>query len=175
MQDFNSVYPGRVELFSKDVFHASALSYLDQIDHGNRIEQLLKDVPKKDWRDEPVMSIIGPMPNRKFIKYLMKALSLQTDFTKYGRPQVFAFMAPRDYTVIVFRTALKCFVFLFFFQILTATADNNLHTYQYWSVLFNLLFDWKFLCKYTRKAFLPWEQKVTINGYTRYVILFSFR
>lgn len=75
------------------------LRHLDDIDHGHRMEQLFKNVPKKDWIDKPVMSIIGPMPNSKFIKYLIKILALQTDFAKYGRLQIFAFMSPRDYTV----------------------------------------------------------------------------
>lgn len=94
------MYPGRVELFSKDIYHAYSLKYLDHVDNGNRVEQLLRGVPKKDWSDEPVMTIIGAMPSSKFIKYLIKALALQTDFAKYGRVQIFAFMAPRDYTVI---------------------------------------------------------------------------
>lgn len=91
-----------MELFSKDLYHAYLLKYLDNIDKGQRIEQIFKNVPKKNWSDEPVMTVIGPMPNRKFINYLIKTIVLQTDFIKYGRLQIFAFMIPHDYIVILY-------------------------------------------------------------------------
>lgn len=72
---------------------------MDNIDKGRRIDQLLRDVPRKNWSDDHVMTIIGPMPNSKFIKYLIRTLIIQTDLAQYGRPQVFAFMVPKDYIV----------------------------------------------------------------------------
>lgn len=108
-------------MFTKDIYHAYALKYLDNIDNGSRIEQLLRDVPKKDWTDEPVISIIGPMANMKFIKYLIRTLALQTDLAKYGRPQIFAFMTPRDYSVYFFLQYRTSFLYKIFCRFLPQT------------------------------------------------------
>lgn len=38
-------------MFTKDIFLLHRYEYIDKQDHGNRVEQLLKDVPKKSWSD----------------------------------------------------------------------------------------------------------------------------
>lgn len=51
LKTFNDVYPGRVELFKKNLFYSYTLSYLDKIDNGNRVDGLLEGVTKKAWTD----------------------------------------------------------------------------------------------------------------------------
>ncbi|RZC34521.1 dimethyladenosine transferase 2, mitochondrial, partial [Asbolus verrucosus] len=51
LKDLFRSYRGRVELFTKDIFLLHRYDYIDKQDHGNRVEQLLKRVPKKNWMD----------------------------------------------------------------------------------------------------------------------------
>jgi hypothetical protein len=137
-------------LFTKDIFLLHRYEYIDKQDHGNRVEQLLKDVPKKSWSDDPALTIIGPLPNMNFIRFLLKSLVLQTFVVSFGRIQLFAFMKPRDYIVF------------------TAGPHLNLHTYQRWSVLFNLFFECELLDKFPREIFLPWQSQKSAHQ-SRYV------
>lgn len=54
-KDFGAVYPGDVELFTKDIFHLDRYSFMDKQDRGNRVEQLLKNVPKRSWSDGKIL------------------------------------------------------------------------------------------------------------------------
>ncbi|XP_017775855.1 PREDICTED: dimethyladenosine transferase 2, mitochondrial [Nicrophorus vespilloides] len=151
LRDFNRVYPGRVELFVKDIFQLTRLSGMDKLDRSNRVDQLLKGVPIKEWKHGPAMTIIGTMTSISFITYLMKMLALQSEINTHGRIQLFTIMRPGDYVK------------------LSAGPSNNLHTYQSWSVLFDLFFDHELLEKYPRTAFLPWEMKAKITNKTRVI------
>ncbi|KAJ8932073.1 hypothetical protein NQ314_014975 [Rhamnusium bicolor] len=51
LKDFGTVYPGRVELFTKDIFHLDRYAYMDKQDRANRVESLLKNVSKRSWID----------------------------------------------------------------------------------------------------------------------------
>lgn len=50
---------------------------------------------------DPVMTIIGPMPNWSFIDYLLRMLVVRGDIVNYGRVQIFALMRPTHYVVSV--------------------------------------------------------------------------
>jgi hypothetical protein len=101
-------------------------------------------------RTDPALTIIGPLPNMNFIRFLLKSLVLQTFVVSFGRIQLFAFMKPRDYIVF------------------TAGPHLNLHTYQRWSVLFNLFFECELLDKFPREIFLPWQSQKSAHQ-SRYV------
>ncbi|CAH0551418.1 unnamed protein product [Brassicogethes aeneus] len=139
LKDFDKEYKGKVEIFTKDLFLLHRYSWMDKIDHSNRVELLLKNVPRKKWTDEPCMTLIGPMSKIDFIKYLMRCLTLQSDIVTYGRVQIFAIMRPK------------------FFTLLDASPKDNLHTYTWTTVLFQLFFDYELLEKFDRDRFLPWE------------------
>ncbi|KAF2899754.1 hypothetical protein ILUMI_02530 [Ignelater luminosus] len=141
IKDLYASYLDRIELFVKDIYSLSMLAYIDKYDNQGRVEQLLQGVPRRSWKDDPVMTIIGPMANLKFIDYLMKMLALQQGIACLGRIQIFALMKPLDY--------FKC----------TATTGMSLRIYQVLSILFQLFFDCKLIEKYPRKSFLPWETK----------------
>ncbi|KAJ8926122.1 hypothetical protein NQ315_009979 [Exocentrus adspersus] len=150
LKDFGKVYTGQVELFTKDIFHLHRYSYMDQRDSLNRVQTLLKNVPKKSWKDDPVMTIVGSMPRLTFLMYLVKCLCLQYDTARYGRFQMFAIIRPRHYAI------------------LNATKQDVLTAYQPWTVLYNLLFDYELLEKFPRKVFLPWETALRQTLLTRY-------
>lgn len=45
-------YPGRVELFPKNIFQLNSLSYFDKTDNGGRVEEMLMNVPVRDnWSE----------------------------------------------------------------------------------------------------------------------------
>ncbi|XP_019868579.2 dimethyladenosine transferase 2, mitochondrial [Aethina tumida] len=141
LKDFDTKYPGRVEIFTKDLYLLDRYAWLDKMDHYNRVDMLLKNVPKKNWSDDPCMTIIGPMSKINFLRYLMKILPLQADIISHGRIKLFAIMRPKDY------------------HVLTAMPQEKLITYKWSSVLFNLFFDYKLINKYPKEVFLPWESK----------------
>ncbi|CAH2000889.1 unnamed protein product [Acanthoscelides obtectus] len=147
LKEFGDVYPGRVELFTKDIFHLYRYAFIDKQDNGNRVEALLQGVSKRNWSDEPVMTIIGTMCNLYFLKYLIKSLVLQTGPTLYGRIKLFALMRPRDYAV------------------LSATPKDNRVAYSAWAVLFNLFLDYDVLYEFPRKMFFPWDSKLKKTSY----------
>ncbi|XP_056646724.1 dimethyladenosine transferase 2, mitochondrial [Diorhabda sublineata] len=140
LKKFDAAFPGRVELFIKNIFHLGRFAYLDKQDGVNRVESLLKNVPKKAWIDDPAMTIVGTLPNTNFIRYLIKSLALQTGLALHGRIQIFGIIKPHDYYVF------------------TATPKENLRKYQYISILFQLLFDLEKLETFPRNIFLPWER-----------------
>ncbi|CAH2000897.1 unnamed protein product [Acanthoscelides obtectus] len=147
LKAFGDVYPDRVELFTKDIFHLHRFAFIDKQDNGNRVEALLRGVSKRNWSDDPVMTIIGTMCNLYFLKYLIKSLVLQTGPTLYGRINLFALMRPRDYAV------------------LSATPGDNWIAYSAWAVLFNLFLDYDVLYECPRKMFLPWNSKLKSSTY----------
>ncbi|CAH1280387.1 unnamed protein product [Diabrotica balteata] len=140
LKSFDSAFPGRVELFTKNLFHLGRFSFLDKQDGINRVDILLKGVPKKAWTDDPSMTVVGTMPNLNFLKYLIKSLALQTGPSVHGRMQIFGIIREFDY------------------KILTATPQDNLRIYQVASILFQLMLDVEKLETFSRRIFLPWER-----------------
>nr|CAI5860323.1 unnamed protein product [Callosobruchus analis] len=139
LRDIAEVYPGRVELFNKCIYQLNRYAFADKHDNGNRVETLLKGVPKRSWSDDPVMTIIGAMSRTTFLKYLVRSVALQTGPAGYGRFQLFAIIKAKDYAV------------------LAATPENYVRQYSSWTVLFNLFFDYELLDEFPRKLFLPWD------------------
>ncbi|CAG9862997.1 unnamed protein product [Phyllotreta striolata] len=139
LKNYDSKYQGRVELFTKNFFHLPRYSTMDTLDGHNRVDSLLKNIPRRSWTDDPVMTVVGTMPNTSFIRYLIKSLALQRGLALYGRIQMFAILKKHHYNV------------------LTTTPEQDLRLYQYTSILFQLLFDYEELETFPRAIFLPWE------------------
>lgn len=45
------MYPNRVELFTKDIFHLNRYAFMDKHDRLKRVENLFRNVPKRSWTD----------------------------------------------------------------------------------------------------------------------------
>nr|CAH7716454.1 unnamed protein product [Callosobruchus chinensis] len=99
LRDIAEVYPGHVELFTRSIYQLNRYASADKQDNGNRVETLLKRVPKRSWSDDPVMTIIGAMGNVNFLKYLVRSVSLQSGPALHGRIQLFAIIKAKDYAV----------------------------------------------------------------------------
>ncbi|GJQ66618.1 mtTFB2 [Trypoxylus dichotomus] len=148
LKGFSDVYPGKVELFVKDLFQIWKMSYLDKVDKGCRVIQFMKGIPKREWVDDSVMTIIGTMSKLDFMMYLFRMICFQAEMATYGRVELYSIMRPGDY--------LK----------LTAGPHCNLHTYQPISIFANVFCRFKLIEKYPRIAFLPWES-ITESSRTR--------
>ncbi|KAG5884975.1 hypothetical protein JTB14_000366 [Gonioctena quinquepunctata] len=140
LKNFGKVFPGRVELFTKDIFQLGRFAFMDKQDNCSRVDALLKNVPKKSWVDEPVLTVVGALPNLMIIKYLIRSLALQNNPVNYGRIQLFVMIKPE------------------YHRILVADVENNLNHYQPMTVLYKLLFDHELLEIFSRNKFLPWEK-----------------
>ncbi|KAF5297113.1 hypothetical protein FQA39_LY02693 [Lamprigera yunnana] len=139
LKNLVKMYPDRIELFSKDIFYMNVLSYLDKQDRESRVEEMLKGIPIKHWEEDPVLTIIGPMANRNFLRYLIRAIIYQEEIALYGRLQMFVFMSKDDYNGF------------------TVSPVQNSRAYKFNCMLFQLLFDYTILGEYPRKSFLPWS------------------
>ncbi|KAK4884387.1 hypothetical protein RN001_000658 [Aquatica leii] len=145
LKNLSKLFPDSIELFSRDIFHISSLSYADRYDSGNRVKEMLKGIPKKPWNKDPVMTIIGPMPHRNFLRYLIKMIVFQQEIVTYGRMQMLVLMEPMDY------------------ETFESAPNLNSRSYKYNSILFQLFFNYRLLGKYNRKSFLPWQSKNAQN------------
>lgn len=133
-------FPSKMDLYDRDIFGLHSIAYIDKHDKGNRVIEMLEGIPVRSWDGDPVATIIGPMPNIKFLRHLVRSIVLQEEFFTYGRPQIFALMQDDDYNV------------------LNASPEmNNLRFYQAWTVLFQIFFNYEVLHKYCKKSFLPWR------------------
>ncbi|KAK9886297.1 hypothetical protein WA026_015807 [Henosepilachna vigintioctopunctata] len=141
LKHLHTLYPGKVQLFTKSLFNLSSYFYIDKMDNGNRVDQLLRGIPKISWNNAPVLTIIGSTTNTQFLRHLAKALPMQTGLVAYGRFEMFLMMKPRDYVV------------------LTADVPLDFLSFGYMTILFNLFFDYEIIEKLPRRAFLPWESE----------------
>ncbi|KAK5648601.1 hypothetical protein RI129_003493 [Pyrocoelia pectoralis] len=133
-------FPSKMDLYNKDIFGLNSISYFDKYNKANRVVEMLDGIPVRSWDGDPVMTIIGPMPNLNFLRHLVKSIIFQEEIFTYGRPQIFALMQLEDY------------------HVLNASPEmNNLRFYQAWTVLFQLFFSYEVLHKYCKKSFLPWR------------------
>lgn len=126
-----------VKLNDKDLFKMDLYKYLDTKKNDYIIPTILEQIPKTRWKGKPSITIIGAMPNLKFIIYLITSLATQTGLMTHGRIELFAYMRPKDYLS------------------LTATPNNGLTFYRSVSILFQSFFSAKLIGKYPRNVFLP--------------------
>lgn len=50
---------------------------------------MFKNVPKKNWSEDPFLTVIGTMTNIDFMRHLVKSVILQSNLTVYGRFDLF--------------------------------------------------------------------------------------
>lgn len=99
LKEFLVHYHDRVTLFTKDLFQLERLEFIDKHDYGDRVDQLLKNIPFRKWSDSPILTVVGVMTSPKFVLHLIKSVALQSKLSSYGRIQIFALMHSEDYIV----------------------------------------------------------------------------
>uniref|UniRef100_A0A1B0DNZ7 rRNA adenine N(6)-methyltransferase n=1 Tax=Phlebotomus papatasi TaxID=29031 RepID=A0A1B0DNZ7_PHLPP len=130
----------RVSLKKEDLTALWRIAYQDKLDNGDRVQKLLDGkLPKRDWTEEPNARIVGAIGSGNFFKHLVNSLVYQSSLLTYGRCEMFLVVPPPIYIQ------------------LTCSKDAGYLLYRYMSVLFQIFFEYEFIQKVPRKAFLPWQ------------------
>ncbi|PNF30306.1 hypothetical protein B7P43_G15016 [Cryptotermes secundus] len=141
LKDLKTEFTEKIEIVNKDLFTLPKLAFQDNQDGGSRVRSLFRGVPKSEWKDDPVMKIVGVLPSLSFIKYIIQSHVFQHGVMALGRPEFYFVMTPAHYFC------------------LTCQPGDGYFFYRSTSVLFQLIFEWCLLEKLPRTGFLPWEMK----------------
>ncbi|EDW42781.1 dimethyladenosine transferase 2, mitochondrial [Drosophila sechellia] len=137
IQELHTLYPERVKVRQGDFVNLWKLVYMDKIDGGSRVADLLSDVPQKAFTDDINMLVFGAVGSYPFFKHLINSLIFQTSLFNLGRCEMILAMPPPIYIH------------------LTCNNEIGYLIYRSTSVLFQILFEHKFIAKVPREDFLP--------------------
>ncbi|XP_017071912.2 dimethyladenosine transferase 2, mitochondrial [Drosophila eugracilis] len=136
-QELHTLYPERVKVRQGDFVNLWKLVYMDKMDGGSRVADLLNDVPQKAFTDDINMLVFGAVGSYTFFKHLINSLIFQTSLFNLGRCEMILAMPPPIYIH------------------LTCNNEIGYLIYRSTSVLFQILFEHKFIAKVPREDFLP--------------------
>ncbi|KAL1513105.1 hypothetical protein ABEB36_002567 [Hypothenemus hampei] len=128
----------KVKLFKKDFFTMHKYAFYDSLDQGERVKSMLQGVAKKNWTEEPIMTIVGTITKYVFLKYLIRCIVLQKDLATYGR---------LDFFLICYSNLKNMF-------------DDKIKIHKQsraWVTLFNIFLKCELLDEFPRTSFLPWQ------------------
>ncbi|CAH2045312.1 unnamed protein product, partial [Iphiclides podalirius] len=135
IKNVESKMPDRLTYKVADFFGMWKLAFMDKIDGGNRISELLGDLASKD--NSKFIKIVGAMPGLSFVKHLINNIVFHYDTHQLGRTDLFISMPCHNY------------------QFLT---DPDIQQSKHKSIpaLFQIFFDYKIITKVPIVHFLPW-------------------
>ncbi|KAH8271412.1 hypothetical protein KR018_009214, partial [Drosophila ironensis] len=145
LQELHSLYPERVKVHQGDFVNLWKLVYMDKIDGGSRVADLLIDVPQKPFSEGLNMLVVGAVGSYHFYKHLINSLIFQTSLYNLGRCEMILAMPPPIYIH------------------LTCTNEIGYLIYRSTSVLFQILFEHQFIAKVPREDFLPLQSNYTLT------------
>ena len=102
LQSIINQHPDRLELRKANLLKMWDAAFLDFKDGGNRFQEMLKGIEKRNWDDEPYMKIVGAIANNKLIKHFMMSVIFQNSFVECGRVTLYLAMLPSDWVVRIF-------------------------------------------------------------------------
>ncbi|XP_026480269.1 dimethyladenosine transferase 2, mitochondrial-like [Ctenocephalides felis] len=136
----NEVHRNRINLYYTSFYDVWKLSYQDKHTSSKKVAALLGDLPQIPWGKDFCSTIIGIAPSNSFLNHLITSLVFQHSLMMWGRHQFFLVITPRQYIHY------------------TCNGNTGYMFYRASSIMFQILFKFKFLCKVPRKSFLPWVQ-----------------
>ncbi|KAH8311245.1 hypothetical protein KR044_005209, partial [Drosophila immigrans] len=145
LQELHSLYPDRVKVRHGDFVNLWKLAYMDKMDSGMRVADLLYDVPQKRFTEDVNSLILGAVGSYPFFKHLVNSLIFQTSLYNLGRCEMILAVPPPIYIH------------------LTCSNDIGYLIYRSTSVLFQILFEHSFIAKVPREHFLPQQAKQTLT------------
>ncbi|XP_076359974.1 mitochondrial transcription factor B2 isoform X2 [Tachypleus tridentatus] len=140
LEDLKEQYPSQLEIVKEDILNLPKLTARDMHTGDNTVDQLLKGVQHREWKESPPLKIVAVLSEKRevtFLRFLLSRLSLQTSVYAVGRTQLFVFVTGKEY------------------MYMTASAGDNYMKYRSSTVLYNLFFDIELLKKIPRNYFLP--------------------
>ncbi|KAH8243073.1 hypothetical protein KR032_004323 [Drosophila birchii] len=139
LHELHALYPERVKVRQGDFVNLWKLVYMDKMDGGTRVSDLLNDVPQRAFNDDVNMLVFGAVGSYPFFKHLINSLIFQTSLFNLGRCEMILAMPPPIYIH------------------LTCTNEIGYLIYRSTSVLFQILFEHQFIAKVPREDFLPMQ------------------
>lgn len=127
-----------VSVFRDDLLSFWKMTFLDKVDNGTRVKDILSRYPEKDWIEDSPLKIIAAIQTPNLITHLILSLTTQSGIMVHCRPEFFILMPPSLHTQ------------------LTCSGSAGYFRYRSTSVLFQLFFECENLEKLPRKVFLPW-------------------
>ncbi|XP_013105854.1 dimethyladenosine transferase 2, mitochondrial [Stomoxys calcitrans] len=137
LQEMHSLYPDRVKVKLADLTNIWKLVYQDKLDNGNRVQELLRDIPRKAHNQDPNLIIFGAIGSYQFLKHLINSIVFQNSFLTMGRPEMYLVLPPPLYL------HLSC------------TNEIGYMVYRSTTILFQILFEYRFIAHLPREDFLP--------------------
>ncbi|XP_034484704.1 dimethyladenosine transferase 2, mitochondrial [Drosophila innubila] len=145
LQEMHSLYPDRVKVHHGDLVGLHKLAFMDKIDNGMRVADLLCDVPQKAFNEDINMLVLGAVGSYPFFKHLINSLIFQSSLYNLGRCEMMLAMPPPIYIH------------------LTCSNDIGYLIYRSTSVLFQILFEHRFIAKVPRELFLPQQSNFNLS------------
>ncbi|KAH8407022.1 hypothetical protein KR222_004162, partial [Zaprionus bogoriensis] len=145
LQELHALYPDRVKVRQGDFIGLGRLAFMDKMDNGTRVADLLRDVPQRAYTEDINMLVFGVVGSYTFFKQLVNSLIFQTSLYNLGRCEMILALPPPIYIHI--------------------TCSNKIGylIYRSSSVLFQILFEHRFIAKVPREHFLPLQQDLHVG------------
>ncbi|XP_022216047.1 dimethyladenosine transferase 2, mitochondrial [Drosophila obscura] len=145
LQELHTLYPERVKVRQGDMVNLWKLVFMDKMDNGVRVAELLHDVPQRAFNDDINMLVFGAVGSYSFFKHLINSLVFQTSLYNLGRCEMILAMPPPIYIH------------------LTCNNDVGYLIYRSTTVLFQILFEHRFIAKVPREDFLPLQAEYKLT------------
>ncbi|XP_067616989.1 dimethyladenosine transferase 2, mitochondrial [Eurosta solidaginis] len=137
LEDLHTLYPDRVKVKQADIVSIPKLVYQDKMDNGTRVADSLCDLPKRAYSDDPIALLFGAVGSYNFFKHLINSIIFQHGLLNFGRLEMYLAMPPPTYIH------------------LTCNNEIGYLFYRSASILFQILFEHRFITKLPRAQFLP--------------------
>ncbi|EDW83085.1 uncharacterized protein Dwil_GK22500 [Drosophila willistoni] len=145
LHELHALYPERVKVHHADFVTLWKLAYMDKMDNGSRVAELLNDVPQRAFGEDANMLVFGAVGSYTFFKHLINSIIFQTSLYNLGRCEMILAVPPPIYIH------------------LTCQNDIGYLLYRSTSVLFQILFEHRFIAKVPREHFLPHQADYNVG------------
>ncbi|XP_030558774.1 dimethyladenosine transferase 2, mitochondrial [Drosophila novamexicana] len=145
LQELHALYPDRVKVRHGDFVALWKLAFMDKMDSGTRLVDLLSDAPQRAFNEDVNMLVFGAVGSYPFFKHLINSLIFQTSLYNWGRCEMILALPPPIYIH------------------LTCSNEIGYLIYRSASVLFQILFEHRFIAKLPRESFLPVQGDYNIS------------
>ncbi|ALC46461.1 mtTFB2 [Drosophila busckii] len=145
LQEMHALYPERVKVQHGDFVALWKLAYMDKLDNGTRVSDLLQDVPQRAFTEDVNMLVIGAVGSYPFFKHLINSLVFQSSVFNWGRCEMLLALPPP------------------IFIHLTCSNEIGYLIYRSASMLFQILFEHRFIAKVPREHFLPQQAEFNLG------------
>ncbi|XP_054725288.1 dimethyladenosine transferase 2, mitochondrial [Anastrepha obliqua] len=144
LQDLHTLYPERVKVKQGDIVGLWKLSFQDRMDNGTRVADMLCDLKKSEYNDEPIAMLFGAVGCYNFFKHLINSIVFQNGLFSWGRLEMYLAIPPPLYIH------------------LTCSNEIGYMFYRSTSILFQMMFEYRFITQLPREHFLPRQGENTV-------------